>query len=702
MKKILNIWLMAALVCSLSLSVTSCKDDDDDKSEQQIAAEQAEQASQFWTVVGSLVGTEQYTADYEGKTFAPTIGTPSERNATVREVLTNDMATAALRFNDLVGLSAGEGAIDETTQTYTWSDPAVGTLTYNKTQDGTSLATVDVSIKQVPQLRQIVYLTAEQQGKNGDFPGTAWYRFGDVISKPNADGNMEYWVCVRPAMGKEDKDVSHWITVSPLPRKNIYSYHGSNNIDYELPTGLKVSTEHMNNLSEMLYAIVHPVTWQQNITNHFGDGLKIFHDFHADKVKYHNQYFWMRVAKAWKDSKNNICQTLFGLTFEQMTQLIDRNALYYLSYGYSWPWGNSPTLYQYRYFNGTKPSELNMHKKEEKKKITKNVIANNITLNLQQYNLAHPYWICGDFFGDDDPRFIVRVAKGSELMGSDAGVYQTMNHVNNITDVYTYNNYYNITPGKETDPEQANEAMVNDAIVSVGNVIGADGNFYATKALAETKGGGALAIVAALGDKKHPFEKGTQYNGLAFALPERGYFISDKISTEENLDCGLQKHTTHAEYLSELNGLAVTSRMADGCGKGHSHPAAVSMRDYKKQFTTVGKARHNFSNWFIPSFGQYLRAVEGLGFTICTEDGKDYKSTQELSKQSALKIFETAGLNYSGNLSTLTCSLAPNTAEGLQTVVSASWYTPFLKKDAYLAEGIIATEVIIPFILFEY
>ena len=30
----MNLWLMAALVCGLSLSVTSCKDDDDNTSEQ--------------------------------------------------------------------------------------------------------------------------------------------------------------------------------------------------------------------------------------------------------------------------------------------------------------------------------------------------------------------------------------------------------------------------------------------------------------------------------------------------------------------------------------------------------------------------------------------------------------------------------------------------------------------------------------------
>ena len=35
MKKILNLWLMAALVSGLSLGVTSCKSDDDDESNEQ-------------------------------------------------------------------------------------------------------------------------------------------------------------------------------------------------------------------------------------------------------------------------------------------------------------------------------------------------------------------------------------------------------------------------------------------------------------------------------------------------------------------------------------------------------------------------------------------------------------------------------------------------------------------------------------------
>jgi hypothetical protein len=128
MKKILNLWLMAALVCGLSLSVTSCKDDDDDnKSEEQQQQEQEKRASKFWSVVGQLVSSDSYAADYADKTFEPTYGVADAANATTRIVETNDMQTAAQRFSDLVG-----AAIDENTPSYTYSDPEVGTLTYTR------------------------------------------------------------------------------------------------------------------------------------------------------------------------------------------------------------------------------------------------------------------------------------------------------------------------------------------------------------------------------------------------------------------------------------------------------------------------------------------------------------------------------------------------------------------------------------------
>ena len=78
MKKNFYFLLMAALVCSLSLSVTSCKDDDknDDngggESGENLGPqnEQNEVATKFWSVVGELVDMDEFTEDYKSATFS--------------------------------------------------------------------------------------------------------------------------------------------------------------------------------------------------------------------------------------------------------------------------------------------------------------------------------------------------------------------------------------------------------------------------------------------------------------------------------------------------------------------------------------------------------------------------------------------------------------------------------------------------------
>ena len=62
MNKKLNYWLMAALVCGLSMSVASCKDDDKNESpDNGQSEEQADKdladATTFWGVVGQLTDT---------------------------------------------------------------------------------------------------------------------------------------------------------------------------------------------------------------------------------------------------------------------------------------------------------------------------------------------------------------------------------------------------------------------------------------------------------------------------------------------------------------------------------------------------------------------------------------------------------------------------------------------------------------------
>ena len=173
MKKKLNFWLMAALVCGLSMSITSCKDDDKNENGNANSEQNETQADQdiadaatFWSVVGQLSDTPM-PDDWRNATYQPSIGQPDGTNTAIRIVSCADAETAAARAADLLGAN-----ITESTQDYTYQNDVVGTLTYHKT-GGASLATVDVSIKQMPGLSQIIYKTPEQMGQNESFSGSA-------------------------------------------------------------------------------------------------------------------------------------------------------------------------------------------------------------------------------------------------------------------------------------------------------------------------------------------------------------------------------------------------------------------------------------------------------------------------------------------------------------------------------------------------
>ena len=456
-KRNFHLWFWAALLCGLSLSITSCKDDDNDNGQsdaqqEQQGREQQERDNDRFAILDQLANLSDAGDDFLAQKFEPTIGMPDGDDEGTRIVNTNDMETAAMRFADIAGAD-----IDENTPSYTWNDDQLGTMTYTKTNDGKSWATVDVNIKQIPGLQKIIYRSPEQGDNNGDFEGTAYYRFGDIVKRivTSKDGSniWEEWICVRPAFGPEGKEKSHWVTISPLSSDNVFTYTGSNHIDYALPTRLGDNHEHSQNFAELLFAICNPVEWEQNIINNQDNKkMLMFHDFHKDRLKYHTKYFWQRVQDGWVNEAD-VFNNIFGLDKTHFQAMLKgKDGLNLLTHGYSWSttFSNKPTLYRYRFVNGT-DKEVNMHKEPIKggirydfHSVTNEVIKAKIKLNVnEQYDVDHPYWVNPEFFGTEAPHYIIRHATGAEL--SSDGKEDPKQPLKGVYEHWVYNRHYGIT-----------------------------------------------------------------------------------------------------------------------------------------------------------------------------------------------------------------------------------------------------------------
>ena len=425
-----NLILIAATASGLSLAVASCADDKElsDQEKQQQAEQQAEtdlnQAAEFWNVVGQLTD-DPMPDDWQHATYAPSIGEPDGENTTVRIVSTADAETAAARFAQLTGAN-----INENTQDYTYQNDVVGTLKYHRT-GGTSLATVDVDIKLMPGLTQIIYQSPEQMGSNSSFNGTAYYRFGDVVKKINSDGVYEYWICVRPAFGPAGKGDSHWISVSKIPSANtkqVTKIINKEKITHSLPKSLSTNREHMQNLAEMLYAMTNPQQWASNLSTNDGyKTLKYFRDFDYKKLfSYNDDSFFFNVSYNWE--QRNLFQTLFGLNREQMKAVLNTTGLN-LVYSSTTMSGNK-ILLPIANYNGT-------NLKTEK--LSKTNSEWTTQFDIQQ--LMNPGYISyTDAVGNKQKAWLIRYATGATLCkGSKKVVSDKQGPLTNCEDVFVFN-----------------------------------------------------------------------------------------------------------------------------------------------------------------------------------------------------------------------------------------------------------------------
>ena len=603
--------LTAAAVVVLGLGMGSCVDNIDNgttpsEKEQQEQDAKLAKAQNFWAVVSHLVDVDDYTEDYADKTFEPVYGVEGAETGT-RYVYTNDAATAAERFADLVD----RDDIDEDTPWYTYDDPDVGKLVYTK-GSGRILATVDVDIKQIPNLKKIVYMPGAYA--NGSFQGKAYYRFGDVVKRPvllyGGQIDYEYWICVRPSFGPEGKGDSHWVCVNLLPIENTWYFNStSNEKNYFLPTMLGTNEEHMQNLAELLYAIYFPEKWEENIaeSRNSNGKLKIFHDFSPNKTGYHNMCFWTNVQEQWRD--HDILKKAFNYDGDEQAfkDMLEGDGLRLLYKGYSWlkTFSWNCTLYEAHYQNGTDLNEKNMHKVSYDKP---NADMQDFGMDCRRmgkfYNDRSLYEKYSQFFNNDGHyRWTIRHATGKEL--TTGYRYDKQSKIEGIDEVYRY--YHDAFPVEnltEAGPEET-PAEVDDNHLRVGYIIGRYGNFYKTYDIAEIRGGGAKAMVVYKGGDKR-VEKDKDWNGLAIALND---LEDDKAYCEAGMDTELctTKATTGEQMLICLDGWAMTKKLKDhACNANHRHPAAEAV--------WIREKPQNCSEWFIPSTGQWSLAMEGLGF----------------------------------------------------------------------------------------
>ena len=193
MKKHFYFLLMAALVCGLSLSVTSCKDDDSDNngkgSEEQsdneglstLENDQLADLVAAWTDANrdDLNGTEWLNNTYE-----PTVGLAlDESQPGIRSIAASTIEGA----DSIAAGMLGTLGIDyEKPAGFTYSNSQVGTIEYSH-GEGNTLGTISVKIRQIPVLQEIRLV--KELGENAK--GKPYYKCGDIVKYKN-----RFYVCV--------------------------------------------------------------------------------------------------------------------------------------------------------------------------------------------------------------------------------------------------------------------------------------------------------------------------------------------------------------------------------------------------------------------------------------------------------------------------------------------------------------------------
>ncbi|MBR4464704.1 MAG: hypothetical protein IKS40_08815 [Treponema sp.] len=225
MKATKIIWALTALLVSFPLVMTGCKNDDDDKKSEISDAELELESAAFNLFRGLLSlttdddatnsaenkgnGIELLPENWKTQTFSnldqALVAVEGEEGSYMLACETLDEA------KDYVSSLAGEEVFSDS---YSLIVPGLGSLSFAKvTGEVNCLATLDVSIPQIPSLSRIKFVPPEVIPVSANkYSGQSYYSAGDII-KRKRDNSI--WMCVRPSSGPAKKDYSYWICLTP-------------------------------------------------------------------------------------------------------------------------------------------------------------------------------------------------------------------------------------------------------------------------------------------------------------------------------------------------------------------------------------------------------------------------------------------------------------------------------------------------------
>ena len=451
MKKNFYFLLMAALVCSLSLSVTSCKDDDKNDSNGgtdtgMVEDGMSEEDAQAWSWVSVMTDEAAQETGWQNKSYDVTIGQPSNKDEGTRLIIVADLDDAKANFASLAGC-----APEELNGTKTVSAGSYGSMTWNISEPSApNIATVEVN-SPLLKISQLTYCTEEQAPDNAaNITGNCYYRLGDVIE----DNDGFYWVCVQPSfLGKKNND-SYWVNIfnaaesgrgkntgklPGIPAKFICSKYNKNkkynNNIILLPTGLKENRRQNYNLANLLWALLDPDKYMNNIKNS-STGLA------GLPSKYHGKQYLKMLYDGWV--KYGIYEKLFNRTGAQMRVF---DAFHFFYNGYHWKQGTTAGVWIYlseeyepKYSGSLKNDDILFEMTKagygfdvrryasDSKQETKCA-----STNLKDMAPAQQ-------FDGDDAYWVIRVATGKQLDKK----YDPYKQMSTVDDIYNFN-----TTGRE-------------------------------------------------------------------------------------------------------------------------------------------------------------------------------------------------------------------------------------------------------------